>query len=99
MASVAANRDFVASTSQNSVLAWEKPSSPYFLHSSENLGLILVNQPFTEENYATWSRSIIYALDSKNKTDFVDGTIKAPTSSSNPIFLARRNATEWFSLG
>ena len=88
MASVAANTDFVASTSQNSVLAWDKPSSPYFLHSSENLGLILVNQPLTEENYATWSQAIIYALDSKNKTNFVDGTIKAPTSSSDPIFPA-----------
>ncbi|XP_050289694.1 retrovirus-related Pol polyprotein from transposon RE1 [Quercus robur] len=86
MASTAANTDSVSSTSQTSVLVWEKPSSPYFLHSSENPGLILVNWPLTEENYATWSRAIIYALDSKNKTDFVDGTIKAPTSSSDPIF-------------
>ena len=86
MASVAANTDSIASTSQTSVPTWEKPSSPYFLHSSENPGLILVNQPLTEENYATWSRAIIYALDSKNKIDFVDGTIKAPTSSSDPIF-------------
>ena len=99
MASVVANRDSVSSTSQTSVPTWEKPSSPYFLHSSENPGLILVNQPLTEENYATWSRSIIYALDSKNKTDFVDGTIKAPTSSLDPIFLVGRNATKWFSLG
>ena len=88
MASTSANTDFVSSTSQSSVPAWEKPSSPYFLHSSENLGLILVNQPLTEENYASWSRSIIYALDSKNKTDFIDGTIKALTSSSDPIFHA-----------
>ena len=88
MASTVANTNSVSSTSQTSVPAWEKPSSPYFLHSSENPGLILVNQPLTEENYATWSQSIIYALDSKNKIDFVDGTIKAPTSSSDPIFPA-----------
>ena len=88
MASVSTNTDSVSSTSQTSVPAWEKPSSPYFLHSSENPILILVNQPLTEENYATWSQSIIYALDSKNKTDFVDGTIKAPTSFSDPIFPA-----------
>ena len=87
MASIAANIDSVSSTSQTFVPVWEKPSSPYFLHSSENPGLILVNWPLTEENYATWSRAIIYALDSKNKTDFVDGTIKAPTSSSDPNFL------------
>ena len=86
MASASANTDFVSFTSQTSVAAWEKPSNPYFLHSSENLDLILVNQPLTEENYATWSQAIIYALDSKNKTNFVDGTIKAPTSSSDPIF-------------
>ena len=88
MASASANTDSVSSASQTFVPAWEKPSNPYFLHNSENPGLILVNQPLTEENYATWSRAIIYALHSKNKTDFVDGTIKAPTSSSNPSFLA-----------
>ena len=98
MVSVATNTDSVSSISQTSVPAWEKPE-PYFLHSSKNPGLILVNQPLTKENYATWSRSIIYSLDSKNKTDFVDGTIKAPTSSSNPIFLLGKNATKWFSLG
>ena len=81
------------------MLAWEKQSNPYFLHGSENPGLILVNQSITEEKYATWSRAIIYAFDSKNKTDFVDGTIKAPTSSSDPISLLGRNATEWFFLG
>ena len=86
MTSASANTDSVLSASQISVPAWEKPSSPYFLHNSENPGLILVNQPLIEENYATWSRAIIYALDSKNKTNFVHGTIKAPTSSLNPIF-------------
>ena len=88
MASASANIDSISSTSQTSVPTWEKPFSPYFLRSSENLGLILVNQPLTEENYSTWSRAIIYALHSKNKTDFVDGTIKAPTSSSDPVFPA-----------
>ena len=67
MASASANTDFVSSASQTSVSTWEKLSSPYFLHSSENPGLILVNQPLPKENYATWSRAIIYALVPRTK--------------------------------
>ena len=55
MASASANTDSVSAASLTSVAAWEKPSSPYFLHSSKNPGLIMVNQPLAEENYATWS--------------------------------------------
>lgn len=88
MAFASTNSDSTRISSQASIPAWEKPSSPYYLHNGENPGTILVTQPLTKENYATWSHSIIYALDSKNKIDFVDGTIKAPTSSSNPIFPA-----------
>ena len=98
MASVSTNTDSVSSTSQTSVPAWEKPSSPYFLHSSENPSLILVNQPLTEENYATWSRSIIYALDSKNKTDLM-APLKLQQVFQIQFSLLGRNATKWFSLG
>ena len=48
--------------------------------------MILVKEPFTEENYLTWSRSILYAVDSKNKTKFIDGTIQAPADTLDPIF-------------
>ncbi|XP_023892216.1 uncharacterized protein LOC112004217 [Quercus suber] len=88
MAFASATSNSIGVSTQASILAWEKPFSPYYLHSGYNPGTILVTQPFTEENYATWSESVIYALDSKNKTDFMDGTIKAPLSTLDPIYPA-----------
>ena len=53
-------------------------SSPYFLHHSDNPGLVLVSQPLTEENYASWSRAMLIALSVKNKLGFIDGSIPKP---------------------
>lgn len=44
-------------------------SSPYFLHHSDNPGLILVSQPLMGDNYATWNHAMIIALSVKNKLD------------------------------
>ncbi|KAJ8766964.1 hypothetical protein K2173_012439 [Erythroxylum novogranatense] len=54
-------------------------SSPYFLHPNENPSLILVSPALTSSNYNTWSRAMRLALLSKNKLQFVDSTILAPT--------------------
>ena len=64
----------------------KKPSSPYFLHNRDNPGSILVTQPLIEDNYAIWSRSVLYALDPKDKTEFNDGNITAPAITSDPFF-------------
>lgn len=85
MASASTTPDFAP---QVPIPAYEKPSSPYYLHSGENPRTILVKEPLTEENYSTWSRSILYALDSKNKTEFIDGTIRVPANTSDTIFPA-----------
>ena len=45
------------------VQPWENPSSPYFLTSSDNLGVSLVVEHLTEENYNTWSRAVLISLD------------------------------------
>ena len=45
------------------VQPWENPSSPYFLTSSDNLGVSLVVERLTEENYNTWSRAVLISLD------------------------------------
>jgi len=45
--------DTASSTSVPTVQPWENPSSPYFLSSSDNLGVSLVMQHLTEENYST----------------------------------------------
>ena len=54
------------------------PSSLYYLPNSDNLGLSLVVQHLTEENYNTWSRSVLVALDAKSKLGFIDSSIPKP---------------------
>ncbi|XP_017438036.1 uncharacterized protein LOC108344080 [Vigna angularis] len=54
------------------------PSSPYYLHPGENPGLTLIAQTLNENNYSSWSRSMRRTLLSKNKTKFIDGSIKKP---------------------
>ncbi|KAL5813094.1 hypothetical protein ACOSQ3_028044 [Xanthoceras sorbifolium] len=50
-------------------------SSPFFLHHSDNPGLMLVSHTLTRDNYASWSRAMLIALLVKNKFGFVNGTI------------------------
>jgi hypothetical protein len=52
------------------------PSSPYYLHSSDNSSLILVPEPLTSDNFHFWFRSMNMALTIKNKLGFVDGSIR-----------------------
>ncbi|OMO86373.1 Integrase, catalytic core [Corchorus capsularis] len=63
------------------------PSSPYFIHPSENPSLVLVSSVLTGPNYYQWERAMQMTLLSKNKLDFVDGTISVP-SSTDPLYLA-----------
>lgn len=69
-------------------------SSPYYLHHSDNPGLMLVSQPLTENNYPTWSRAMTTALSAKNKLGFIDGTVDKPgTDSVNFKSWQRCNTT------
>lgn len=60
-------------------------SSPYFLHSGDNPGTVLVSQVLHGENYPIWSRSMLMALNTKNKVGFIDESIIKP-STSDPNF-------------
>ncbi|PNX89446.1 hypothetical protein L195_g045565, partial [Trifolium pratense] len=60
-------------------------ASPYFLHSSDQPGQLLVTQLLDGDNYPTWSRAITMALEAKNKLGFIDGTILKP-EPNNPNF-------------
>ncbi|KAL3636435.1 hypothetical protein CASFOL_020982 [Castilleja foliolosa] len=60
----------------------DDPSSAYFLHPSEGPDLVLVSQPLTGDNYATWSRAFLVAITIKNKVGFIDGTVSIPDDSS-----------------
>ncbi|XP_073027729.1 uncharacterized protein [Primulina eburnea] len=63
-------------------------SNPYFLHHSDNPGLLLVSQQLTGENFPSWSRATTIALSVKNKLGFIDGSIPKPPESD----LALTNA-------
>ena len=66
--------------------AIDEPSSPYILHHSDGLRLVLVSQPLTGDNYASWSRAMLIALSVKNKVGFIDGSIKK-TKGNDLILL------------
>ena len=77
-----------SSATAPTVQPWENTSSPYFLSSGDNLGVSLVIQPLTEENYNTWSRAILISLDAKTKLGFIDGSIPKPQSVDHPYYRA-----------
>ncbi|KAK6115273.1 hypothetical protein DH2020_007542 [Rehmannia glutinosa] len=58
---------------------------PYFLHPSDNPSAIIDYEPFTRENYVSWSRSVVVALNVKNETGFIDGSLPMPSLFSSPI--------------
>ncbi|KAK4279348.1 hypothetical protein QN277_011143 [Acacia crassicarpa] len=60
-------------------------SSPYYIHPNENPALVLVAPPLDGQNYHGWARAMRMALLSKNKLQFVDGSL-LPPPSSDPIF-------------
>lgn len=65
----------------------DDPWNPYFIHPSDNPGMILVSQPLTVDNYNSWSRSMIMALNAKNKFMFIDGSLPKP-DGQDPHLLA-----------
>lgn len=54
----------------------QDPTSPYFLHPSDNPGMKLVFDEFGGEGYSDWKRSMMISLSAKNKLGFVDGSIQ-----------------------
>ena len=56
---------------------------PYYIHPSDNPGLILTTVLLDEHNYSQWQRAMDIALSSKFKIGFVDGTYTSPPSTSN----------------
>ncbi|XP_022895254.1 uncharacterized protein LOC111409434 [Olea europaea var. sylvestris] len=50
--------------------SFDDTNNPFYLHHSDQPGLVLVTQPLIEENYSTWSRAMLMALSIKNKEGF-----------------------------
>ncbi|CAL9003908.1 unnamed protein product [Prunus brigantina] len=65
-------------------------SDPFYIHHADQTGLTLVTQLLDGDNYATWSRAMLINLEAKNKLGFVDGTIKAPPTTSTKYLFWRR---------
>nr|GEU67346.1 putative reverse transcriptase, RNA-dependent DNA polymerase, Gag-polypeptide of LTR copia-type [Tanacetum cinerariifolium] len=58
-------------------------SSPYYLHPSDSPKQPYVKEVLTDGNYNNWAREMTNFFFAKNKTDFVDGTLKKPETSSS----------------
>lgn len=53
--------------------------NPFFLHSSDHAGLVLVSDRLnTGAEFHSWRRSVRMALNVRNKLGFIDGTIPKP---------------------
>jgi hypothetical protein len=51
---------------------FDDPNHHLHLHHFDHPGVVLVSQPFTKDNYQTWSRAITMVLSTKNKLEFID---------------------------
>ena len=80
--------DSTSSTFVPTIHPWENSSSPYFLSNSDNPSVSLVVQHLTEENYSTWGRAVLIALDAKTKLGFIDGSIPKLESVDHPCYFA-----------
>nr|KYP60758.1 hypothetical protein KK1_023171 [Cajanus cajan] len=66
------------------------PTSPYYIHPNDNHGDILVSHILVGDNYHAWSRAMIFALKTKNKLQFINGTLSKPHPNGALIALWRR---------
>ena len=61
--------------------------NPFYLNPNENLAQSIVNVNLDGGNYQLWSRSIKFALKTKHKIGFIDGTIHPPEYSDDKYTL------------
>ncbi|XP_024006206.1 uncharacterized protein LOC112082851 [Eutrema salsugineum] len=65
--------------SRNSSHQLDQYENPYFLHSSDHAGLVLVSDRVSSgADFHSWRRSVRMALNVRNKLGFIDGTIAKP---------------------
>jgi Trp operon repressor len=75
------NMEIPGSSSLHSAVLNEFSDS-LIIHHGDSLSSILVSQPLTGENYNSWSRSMLMALNAKNKLCLLDGSLPKPSDSS-----------------
>ncbi|KAL0854651.1 hypothetical protein Bca101_059803 [Brassica carinata] len=68
----------MGSTTNNHQLL-DQYENPYFLHSSEHVGLVLATDQLNSgAEFHSWHHSVRLALNVHNKLDFIDGTVPKP---------------------
>ena len=67
-----------STTTQSNQSLMENTNNPFFLHSGDHPGLVLVSHLLTGSSYNTWSWAMLMALNVKNKLGFMDGTLSQP---------------------
>ena len=77
---ITANRDRFQSHSA-AIESYDNAHSPFFLHSSDHLGLNIVSHVLDGSSYNNWSIAMRMSLDAKNKLSFVDGSLPRPDVS------------------
>ncbi|GJW27905.1 cysteine-rich receptor-like protein kinase 8 [Tanacetum coccineum] len=56
---------------------------PLYFHQNDHPGLVLISKKLTgSENYSTWRRSMMIALNARNKLKLINGEFEEPSSSS-----------------
>lgn len=71
-----------AATSGSHVPTTIDANHPYYLHPSDNPGMLLTTVVLNEHNFSQWNRSMVIALSSKLKLGFVDGSYTKPVLTS-----------------
>ncbi|GJS42865.1 cysteine-rich receptor-like protein kinase 8 [Tanacetum coccineum] len=67
------------------------PNHPLFLHPQDHPGLVLISKKLTgSDNYGSWKRSMMIALNAKNKMKIVKGDFKKPAINANTRALWER---------
>lgn len=71
MASYAA----AASGSNQPIVGHVDVNHPYYLQTSDHLGMVLVTQLLIDQNYNQWKRSMMIILSTKYKLRMIDGSL------------------------
>ena len=71
----------VSTSSSSSSISMDDQDSPYHLHSSDHLGLVLISHQLTGPNFHTWRWAMVMALTAKNKLVFINGMLSHPIST------------------
>ncbi|XP_021911611.1 uncharacterized protein LOC110825461 [Carica papaya] len=57
--------------------------NPFFLHSGDHPGLIVVIHVMNGNNHNTWECAMWIALNAKDKLGFIDGSVSQPNSTDS----------------